>query len=368
VRSAEEAEAEAEVPHPRGARAHSEEGIAEGDEPSAEGDCAAALRASTPGTLRTALSALGWSTVYADACLAEAARDAGDPAACDALSVRALREHCRDQVAIQTEQPLVCSTTGEGEADEAHDPLCLALAARHRGLCRSVPLARRALCEGLLGDGVERCERSDVPDHEGCQLAYAELSPFVTGPFVTAPATARRAITPHLSLRTVRVVELGAHVTREEPVNDDLSDAERGAVLRWVGCDALLTLGSETAEPLSRRTQVFVEVRLPIPSPEGPDEATAPIEVPATEVPFGEGARVAIERNAFGRAEGGGFSGGTGSVHVEPFALRLGSELSLRVEGDLSRLPGHVEVLLEARTVLRDVVGARAEGCAEGAR
>lgn len=305
--------------------------------------CTGSLRDETPEALRRALSALGWSTVYDDACAAEAARASGDPAACDALSVSALREHCRDEVAIATGQPLACS-----EGDHGHEPLCLALAARHRGLCRSVPLARRALCEALLGDGVDRCDRADVPDHEGCRRGFEERATLFP-----VPSTAARTPSLEVALETTRVIELGTQHTREAPVTEDLSEAERGAVLRWDGCNAILTLGSATAEPLSRRTQLFVEVRLP-----------AHMDT-AIETPLGERAQAAVERTTFGRAEGGAFFGGSGSVRVEPFEASLGAEVRLTLSGRLTRHPGFVEVELRARTVLRDVLGVRGTDCAE---
>lgn len=323
------------------------EGAATSDEPAAPlatDACNAELAGRTPVELRVALEGLGWSTVYADACAMEAARRAADPTACAALSVRALRDHCRDRIAIETGAPLAC----HGD-DRGHAPLCLALAARRPALCRSVPLADRALCEALLGEGVDRCGRPDVPDGAGCRARHGEIAALVGEP--SDEPIAR----PHVLLRTTRVVELGAHTSREEPVEEDLSDVERGAVLRWDGCVAVLTLGEPELAPLSRRTERFVEVRLP------PrmfhDDASAADE--SADVPLGPEARARIARPAFGTAEGGGPLGGHGSVHVEPFQPALGSAVTLRLTGELSRSPGHVEVELTAEIPLRDVVGTR---------
>jgi len=302
--------------------------------------CAEDLRARTPQALRDALGGLGWSDVYVDACASDAARRTGDPAACDELSVRSLREHCRDRVAIAQRTPLACHGDEEG-----HDALCLALASRRASLCASVPLAHRALCEALLGRGVERCQRGDVPDVEGCRAEHRVLAPFV-GEGIDEPRVAMA-----VSLHAVRVVDFGAHLTREEPIEEDLSSSERGALLRWDGCTATLEVGEPRAEPFARRTRRFVSVRLP--------EARDAV----MEVALGSGASALVERNDFGRAEAGPVAGGRGTVRVDPFEAELGAPVHLHLRGELSRSPGHVEVELDVRTRIRDIIGAPAEGC-----
>jgi hypothetical protein len=313
---------------------------AETDE--APGDaCASDMRARTPEALRDALHGLGWSDVYVDACATDAARRTGDPSACDALSVRPLREHCRDRVAIEQRTPLACHGDEDG-----HDPLCLALASRRASLCGSVPLSHRALCEALLGRGVERCERGDVPSTSDCRAEHEALSTLVGEP------SPEPRITTAVSLRTVRVVDLGAHHTREEPIEEDLTSNERGALLRWEGCTPILEVGEARAEPLARRTRRFVSVRLP----EGARDAVM-------EVALGSDARALVERNAFGRAEAGPIAGGRGTVRVDPFEAELGAPVHLHLRGELSRSPGHVEVELDVRTQIRDVVGTPSEDC-----
>ncbi len=311
--------------------------------PLAEGDaCADDLRAQTPEALRDALFGLGWSAVYTDACATDAARRSGDPTACDALSVRALREHCRDRVAIAQHTPLECHGDEDG-----HDALCLALASRRASLCGSVPLAHRALCEALLGRGADRCMRGDVPSTDDCRAEFDALSPLV------GDAIEERALTIDVSLRAVRVVDMASHHDREPPIEEDLSGNERGAILRWDGCTPTLEVGEALPQPLARRTRHHLTVRLPATSRDA-----------VMEVALGAGASALIERNSFGRAEAGPVAGGRGTVRIDPFDPELGAALHLRLDGELPRSPGHVEVELDVRTRIRDVIGAPSEDCA----
>ena len=170
-------------------------------------------------------------------------------------------------------------------------------------------------------------------------------------PLVGEPIDEPRAAIA-VSLRAVRVVDLGGHHAREEPIEEDLTSSERGALLRWEGCTPTLEVGEPRAEPLARRTRRFVSVRLP---EVGRDAVM--------EVALGSDARALVERNSFGRAEAGPVAGGHGTVRVDPFEAELGAPVHLHLRGELARSPGHVEVELDVRTRIRDVIGAPSEGC-----
>jgi hypothetical protein len=303
-----------------------------------------ALRGSTPAPLRDALDALGWSSAYEDACAMEAARESGDPAACDGLSLTRLRGPCRDRVAVAAGRPEACSLDGE-----LHDPFCVALASRRPALCRAVPLGRRAACEALLGTRArpgpdeDRCGRSDVPDGPACRALAGTFAALVPSERVEGGRTELA-----VRLRTVRSVPLGSGRSVGEPEEDDLGDRELGATLRWDGCERIVRVGEDDASS-PRRPRYFVEVRW-----RGP--------VPAR-VQAGEGARVEVERDSFGEASAGGFVGGDARVDITRLEPELGGRLDLTVRGALTRSPGQVELELAVETVLRDVIGAPGVSC-----
>lgn len=308
-------------------------------------DCLTELRGATPPELRDALDGLGWRSAYEDACAMAAARRSGDPAACDALTLSRLRAPCRDRVAVANGRADACSLDGD-----EHDPFCVALASRRPSLCRAVPLGRRAACEAILGTRAHagpdetRCEHHDVPDEPGCRELFRGFGPLVPEERAEGGRTELA-----VRLRTVRRVPLGSGVHEGEPEQDELGEHETGATLTWDGCEGIVRAGHDDGEPLLRRPRYFVEARFRLPLP--------------ARVRSGEGARVEVARASFEQATAGSIAGGEATVEITRLEPELGGRLDLSVRGSLSRSPGEVEVELTVETILRDVIGARPEGC-----
>ena len=315
------------------------EAEAAADEPHGESidDCMDRVRRDTPPSVQETIEAIGYDELLRDSCRARVAEDERSIEPCRQIEARLVRRSCEARVAIAARDPGLCPSGATG-----HDPLCLALAARDRTLCRGAPHLEREACRELLGEA-NACDTSIAPPM--CQDLVARhrrrlgsVEPMTE----VAPATREE---PELIVSFVRVRE----GEPDEPVGEEtaLNSFDRGARIRSESARTIL----ELADPLglsviSHTGHPSIVLRVPLPPPDGAEDARLETRVGTL------AAEVQIAHPDLG------------SLHADEGRVEithLSRELGGRVEGTFSvscrQAPGAIRVVGHFRTFIRDVSG-----------
>lgn len=104
------------------------------------------------------ISAIGYDTMFRDACrFLEAARDR-KAETCDKIDASAVRQKCQSWVAMIVNQPDLCPLEFEGVTTHGRLPACVAIAARDPRLCSAeLRTSQRATCEAMILKDVAKC-------------------------------------------------------------------------------------------------------------------------------------------------------------------------------------------------------------------
>lgn len=270
--------------------------------------CALALAERTPAEVRQTLEDLSYDTAFRDACIAARAEAGHSLALCAELGVTALRDRCRERVAIATGDPTGCPAA---RSRDGHDPLCLALASRDPRLCVAAGTVERAVCEAVLVDGdAHACARLPVELRAACTSRITRLAALAS-----------------FEVERAEALETSASLTIGDAEPLELAIAARGARIAYAGCEPTLELGEERATGLHRPESTW---RLRVPAAgAAPYESTigvlgASIEVETHElrsasVANGRVSIAALDRTLGGRVEGsfaGQLANGTTPVSV----------------------------------------------------
>jgi hypothetical protein len=291
-------------------------------------DCVAALRARTPTAVSEGIADLAYDGFFDHVCRSMAAVKAGSLQGCDALPISAARAGCRRRLAIVHNRPAACP---EDRVTPGREPLCVAWAARDRGLCRASDEARE--CRAVLDGDAEACGRG-----RGAERCRAWLRRYggaigdaVSESGVTAPAF---------------TLELRALAQDPETLQRDVLD--HGVRLVPDGCrwdvalahprgEPSLTLGFRD-EPPRFHLELTVPPRAAAPAslPLGADAAVLSAVTPSL------GPMTSIV-------------GAEGEVRLERFEPRLGGAISGRLRGSLRRGDERVAVTGRFVTFVRDL-------------
>lgn len=300
--------------------------------------CTEELRGRLPPEVTDLVGDLGYDTLLDDACQSVGAVREGSPAACDALSVSAVRRGCRLRLAVFHSRPEACPARTGGTGREAN---CVAWASRDPELCRAAGPADEAICRAVFAGEQTGCEEVRDDLRSRCRARVGRFGPVV--------GNDRREVMEEVEVQFRLVVNDASDPDEETAVAVEGDAGARGVVLESAGCGRRLVIG-DVGVLAAQVPKASVAVTVP-------GSALLPGGLPLRlhlRLPPGDAAArlvLAIPQ----RGVGDSFPSGTGSITVEALGATVGERVVLSVDGELNLPPGRVTVEGRIETFIRDV-------------
>lgn len=265
--------------------------------PDAVARCVAAAQRDAPPTLARALSVLGETALYEDACRLEIAPRARDAAMCEAVSEGPLRTSCTARAAMVMASPETCPPA---LGIHGRDPVCVAIAARSSALCAAAMIHERPICEAIARGEPSPCASLDAVLRPRCVAEAAAMAGLVPvmreGALAEGRATLRTgAVGQDASVdRPLRIVSRGVWMDPSGALW--LADPIAGTRVTSSMLDATPALAVQIVAPRTHaRLRALARVAMPdTGGPERPGDWT-PCEATLRRAPRGRGDRVTGE-------------------------------------------------------------------------